>query len=110
VAAGAFHGTLDRGLRTDELENFCQQMARLYDCLTGEAILDTMEHWLRIRVAGDERGHLEASCRLCDDLAGRMRDQPPRPCRGYIDIPRLCVQWVVLTVLCGTWLYLAKGK
>jgi len=81
VAAGAFQGNLHRSLRTDELEDFRQQLARLYDCLTGEAMLDTMEHWLRVRVAGDGRGHLEASCRLCDDLAfGNALD-----CRLYFD-------------------------
>jgi hypothetical protein len=69
VTAGAFRGNLRRGLRADELEAFRQQLAVLYDRLTGEAVLDTMEEWLRVRVIGDGRGHMEASCRLCDDPA-----------------------------------------
>jgi hypothetical protein len=69
VTAGAFRGHLNRSLRSDELERFSRQLARLYDRLTGEAVLETLEHWLAIRVAGDGRGHLEASCRLCDDPA-----------------------------------------
>jgi hypothetical protein len=69
VTAGAFHGRLDRSLRAGELDRFRGQLARLHETLTGEAVLETMEHWLMIRVAGDGRGHLEASCRLCDGPA-----------------------------------------
>jgi hypothetical protein len=81
VAAGAFRGDLRRALRADELEAFRQQSAVLHDRLTGEAVLDTMEEWLRVRVVGDGRGHLEASCRLCDDPAfGNTLD-----CRLHLD-------------------------
>jgi hypothetical protein len=81
VAAGAFRGDLRRGLRVNELESFCQQLAVLCHRLTGEAVLDSMEHWLRVRVTGDGRGHLAISCRLCDDPAfGNTLD-----CRLYFD-------------------------
>lgn len=69
VATGAFRGRLDRSLRADELDRFRGQLARLHETLIGDAVLETMERWLRIAVSGDGRGHMEAACRLCDDPA-----------------------------------------
>jgi hypothetical protein len=81
VAAGSFQGSLNRSLRTDELARFREQLARLHDFLTGEAILDTMEHWLRIRMQGDGRGQIEACCHVCDDpVFGNVLD-----CRLSLD-------------------------
>src|SRR5262245_9828947 len=69
VAAGVFRGSLDGALRTDEFERFRGQLAQVYETLTGEAVFETMERWLNVRMVGDGRGHIEAHCRLCDDLA-----------------------------------------
>src|SRR4051812_5561709 len=49
VVAGHFRGRLDRSLRTDELERFYQQVIPLYERLSGEAELSTMEGWLTLR-------------------------------------------------------------
>jgi hypothetical protein len=69
VVAGAFRGRLDCSLRSDELEQFHQQVERLHERLDGEAELTTMEGWLRLRLTGDGRGHVRARCLLCDDPA-----------------------------------------
>jgi hypothetical protein len=69
VACGAFRGKVKGSIRTDELEGFHQQLVRLYERLTGEAELVTMERWLGLRVVGDGRGHLEARGTLRDDPA-----------------------------------------
>ena len=70
VTAGAFRGSLKRPLRIDEIGRFHDGVAELYDRLTGEAVLDTMEHWLNLRLIGDGSGHIEARGQLCDDPAG----------------------------------------
>jgi hypothetical protein len=69
VAAGAFRGRLNSRLRTDELEQFYQQVELLYERLSGEAELTTMEGWLAFRLLGEGLGHVEATCRLRDDPA-----------------------------------------
>jgi hypothetical protein len=69
VAAGAFRGRHDSSIRTEELEQFYQQVGGLNERLVGQAELATMEGWLVIRLIGDGRGHVEVTCRLCDDPA-----------------------------------------
>src|SRR5262249_33158230 len=69
AVVGTFTGRLRRALRTDELERFANEVRQLNERLTGEAALESMEHWLSVRLTGDGRGHIEARCRLCDDPA-----------------------------------------
>jgi hypothetical protein len=81
IAVGAFRGCLDQSIRTDELEGFRQQLEQLYQHLTGEAVLQSMEHWLSIQMVGHRRGHFDIYCRLCDDPAfGNTLD-----CRFHFD-------------------------
>jgi hypothetical protein len=70
IAAGAFRGCLDISLRTDELKRFHEQVERLNLRLSGAAELTTMEDWLRLRLTGDGRGRVEASCKLEDPASG----------------------------------------
>jgi hypothetical protein len=67
VAAGAFRGSLSNVLRNEDLARFLAQVDELYQRLDGEALLDTLEGWLDVRLIGDGRGHVEALGRLCDD-------------------------------------------
>lgn len=69
VVVGAFTGSLERSLRIEELNRFGQGLRRLNDQLTGEATLESMEHWVRVQLVGDGRGHIDAHCRLCDHSA-----------------------------------------
>jgi hypothetical protein len=71
IAAGTFRGRLDSSLRTDELERFYQQVERLNQRLIGDAELTTREGWFTLRLTGNGRGHVEASCQLCNDHASR---------------------------------------
>src|SRR5437016_203711 len=67
VAVGAFRGAFGRTVRNEELEQFRRQLEQLYERLTGDAALQTLEDWIDLQVRGDGRGHFAVNCRLCDD-------------------------------------------
>jgi hypothetical protein len=69
IAAGAFSGTIPASFRADELLRFRDQLRPLYENLTGRAVFDPMEPYLRIEVEGDGKGHFHASCKA-DDQPG----------------------------------------
>jgi hypothetical protein len=66
VSAGAFRGTVDCMLRTEDLARFLPRLERLSESLDGEALLDTLEGWLDIRLTGDGRGHVALCGQLVD--------------------------------------------
>ena len=68
VVAGAFRGSYEPLLRTDEFARFRDDLQVLHDNLKGAATFETMEHWLAINIEGDGRGHFTAKC--------EARDQP----------------------------------
>lgn len=68
IRAGAFRGEYEALLRTDELAAFREQLRTLHAALNGSATFETMEHWLRVDIQGDGRGHFLAKC--------EARDQP----------------------------------
>jgi hypothetical protein len=68
IRAGAFRGEYEALLRTDELASFRDQLGTLHAALNGSATFETMEHWLRVDIQGDGRGHFLAKC--------EARDQP----------------------------------
>jgi hypothetical protein len=67
ISAGGFSGRFRAFLRAEELASFRSQLARLYDLLDGEAVLDSVEGWVRAVVRGNGRGGLEARCEATDD-------------------------------------------
>src|SRR5262245_58655106 len=69
VSAGAFRGTLDGLLRNKDLSRFLERLQGLYERLTGEALFDTLDGWLDLRLIGDGRGHVEVEGQLVDDPA-----------------------------------------
>lgn len=71
VHAGGFRGQVGGMIRAEELEDFSKQLERLAENLGGEAHLATMEDWLDLRLTGDGRGHIAASCRLSDESGSR---------------------------------------
>lgn len=75
IAAGGFSGSFRAFLRIGELAEFRAQLAVLYDRLDGEAVLDSVEGWIRAVVRGDGRGGLEARCEASDDpaIGNRLR-------------------------------------
>lgn len=68
VSAGAFRGTVDCMLRNEDFARFLPRLERLLESLDGEALLDTLEGWLDLRLTGDGRGHM--------DLRGQLVDAP----------------------------------
>jgi len=64
--AGAFRGSLDGLLRNEDLARLLAGMEQLHQRLVGEAMLDTLEGWVELRLVGDGRGHVEGSGHLCD--------------------------------------------
>src|SRR3954454_9303348 len=50
VQAGGFRGSVGGHLRSEELADFRNQLARLQESLRGTAEFATMEEWLSIRV------------------------------------------------------------
>jgi hypothetical protein len=69
ISVGAFRGNFEAQLRTDEFSRFRASLAPLYQALSGEATLDSLETWLKIHVVGDGHGHFVASC-VARDIPG----------------------------------------
>jgi hypothetical protein len=68
IGAGAYRGEYEALLRTNELASFREPLRTLHGALNGCATFETMEHWLRVGIQGDGRGHFLAKC--------EARDQP----------------------------------
>jgi len=68
MAIGGFHGEVPAGLRMDELVRFREALETLHSSLQGEAVLDSMEGWIQLRVAVDRRGSVQ--------VTGKALDQP----------------------------------
>ncbi len=69
VSAGAFRGRIEWQLRNEDLTRFIQALDRLGG-QAGEALLDTLDGWLDVRVIRDEQGQIEARCQLVDNPVG----------------------------------------
>ncbi len=95
LAVGVFRGCHDSSIRADELERFYRQVEELDERLIGVAELATMEGWLVVRLIGDGRGHIEVTCRLCDDPASGNTLE----CRLFLDqtcLPTLLRQLAIV--------------
>jgi hypothetical protein len=68
LVVGGFRGDVAAGLRMDELAGFREALESLHASLQGEAVLDSMEGWIQLRVVIDRRGSLQVS--------GKALDQP----------------------------------
>jgi hypothetical protein len=66
VAAGAFRGSVSNVIRNEDLIRFLPRLEDLYRRLDGEALLDTLEGWLDLRVIGVGHGQVEVRGSLCD--------------------------------------------
>jgi hypothetical protein len=61
IRVGAFRGEYEALLRTDEFARFHDALIPLYENLTGVAELVSMEDWIRPRLVGDGKGHIQVS-------------------------------------------------
>jgi hypothetical protein len=66
ATVGSFQGRVGASLRADELQAFRDALQNLHSTLNGEAVLESMEKWLTLRVAATSRGRLEVQGTLLD--------------------------------------------
>lgn len=66
ISVGGFTGRISAGLRAEELLRFRKGLEGLYDSLTGEATLDSLEEWVSLRITGDGAGHITADGTVAD--------------------------------------------
>ncbi len=65
--AGGFRGGAVAFLRTTDFAEFRERLQQLYQQLSGEAVFETLEGWVEVRVIGDGRGHMETRVSLTDE-------------------------------------------
>lgn len=63
---GQFNGKISASLRAEELRKFGVELGKLNTSLHGEAVLESMEDWLTLRVAVAKSGRLDVTGRLVD--------------------------------------------
>jgi hypothetical protein len=61
VSCGAFRGMFPAAFLTAELESFRDQLAQLYEALSGSARFETLEGQLQLEITGDGLGHIHIS-------------------------------------------------
>lgn len=81
VRVGAFRATFPATFRTTDFGEFRRQLAALHHTLVGEAVLETLEEWVSLRIVGDGRGHLE--------VRGSVTDEPGLGNRLTFVLPEL---------------------
>jgi hypothetical protein len=70
VIVGPFRGSVSSVLRNEDLIRFLPRVEDLYRRLEGEALFDTLDGWLDVRVIGVGRGQIEVRGQLCDNPVG----------------------------------------
>jgi hypothetical protein len=68
VSAGAWGGACGAWFHQGELRQFASEIEKLYDSLTGTAVLDPLEPYLELNLTGDGKGHVLVS--------GQAQDHP----------------------------------
>ena len=70
IVAGGFRAEVGAGLRADELASFRKALERIHASLRGEAVLESMEGWLHLKVVADRLGALRVTGRAVDRPGG----------------------------------------
>lgn len=68
AVAGGFRCESGASLHAEELVAFREALERVHESLEGEAVLESMESWLTLRVAVDRSGRLTVTGRMVDRL------------------------------------------
>ncbi len=68
VKAGSFSGSVNGQLRADELISFQNELAQIYQSLSGHAKFLTMEEWLSFEITGDGKGHFSFNGEVADAI------------------------------------------
>ena len=67
---GAFEGTVSGDIRAEELVSFNRDLQTLFQKLTGEAVLKTMETWFAIHFECNRLGHIKITGFVTDKHHG----------------------------------------
>jgi hypothetical protein len=70
VATGAFRGSVSNVIRNEDLIRFLRRLEDLDQRPGGEALLDTLDGWLDLRLVGVGDGSVELRGQICDAPVG----------------------------------------
>jgi hypothetical protein len=70
VVVGGFRGEPGASLRAEELLGFRQALECVYASLEGEAVFESMESWLTLRIAIDRSGRVAVTGKVIDQIGG----------------------------------------
>jgi hypothetical protein len=102
VRTGVFGGSFEATFRAEELAAFRDQLSALERTLAGEAVFETMEEQLRVRIApADSLGHFAATIEAVDEpgtgnrLRGTIGLDPAALTAAGRDLVDVCDQFPV---------------
>ncbi len=61
VSVGDFQGNVSGDIHLVELQAFSNAISQFHETLTGEALLEVWEGWLKLRVSADKLGQIQLS-------------------------------------------------
>ncbi len=70
VRVGGFEGHVNGTLRAEDFVILRDELQQVHKTLSGEAVLETMEMWLQIRIKGNGKGQLDVNCEVRDRSDG----------------------------------------
>lgn len=73
VVVGKFRGTIGASLRADELQRFREAIEKLHASLDGDAVLESMEDWISLKVTAEPSGGLVMTGTIVDRLGDGNR-------------------------------------
>ncbi len=66
IAAGGFRGKAGACILTWELKRFLESLQSLYKTLHGEAVFQTLEEQIELKLSGDGKGHIHLDGKVLD--------------------------------------------
>jgi hypothetical protein len=73
VRSGVFSGKIDSYLSTDDFVRFADQLRALNRTLTGSAVFETIESWIKLELEVDKLGWIRLSALLLDPIDRESR-------------------------------------
>ena len=61
VSVSVFQGNVSRDIHLEELQAFSESLSHLHETLTGEALLEPLDGWLKLRVEVGKLGQIKLS-------------------------------------------------
>lgn len=89
VKVSGFTAVVPAGLRAEELARFRRELEVLYTSLRGEAVLESMEGWVQLRITADSRGRICARGAVVDRPGSSNRLQFQMDGLDQTDLPQV---------------------